>query len=100
MEGRIQNGLAGLRVLALESRRAGEMAKLIASYGGEPVVAPAMQEVPLESNAKALEFVRRLVAGGFDMVIFLPARAPGRWQKWRKRKSPKGNSLPHSDEWP
>ena len=71
MEGRIQNGLAGLRVLSLESRRAGEMGKLIASYGGEPVVAPAMQEVPLESNTKALEFVRLLVAGGFDMVIFL-----------------------------
>lgn len=71
MESRIQNGLAGLRVLALESRRATEMAKLISSYGGEPMVAPAMQEVPLESNTKALEFVHLLVAGGFDMVIFL-----------------------------
>lgn len=71
MENPIQAGLAGLRVLSLESRRAAEMAKLIASYGGEPVVAPAMQEVPLESNTKALEFVRVLIAGGFDMVIFL-----------------------------
>lgn len=66
-----QRGLAGLRVLALESRRAAEMAKLIASYGGEPVVVPSMREIPLESNIEALAFARELVAGRFDMVIFL-----------------------------
>ena len=65
------NGLAGLRVLSLESRRATEMAKLIANYGGEPIVAPSMQEVPLESNTEALAFARTLMEGGFDMVIFL-----------------------------
>jgi uroporphyrinogen-III synthase len=61
----------GLRVLALESRRASELAKLISNYGGHPVVAPAMREVPLDSNAEALEFARRLIAGDFDLVIFL-----------------------------
>lgn len=60
-----------MRVLALESRRAGELAKLISSYGGQPVVAPAMREVPLDSNAEALEFAARLIAGNFDVVIFL-----------------------------
>lgn len=64
-------GLTGLRVLSLESRRSREMAKLIASYHGQPIVAPSMQEVPLESNAEALDFVAKLVEGGFDMVIFL-----------------------------
>jgi uroporphyrinogen-III synthase len=64
-------GLAGLRVLALESRRAAEMAKLIANYGGRAIVAPSMREIPLESNTEALEFARTLAAGGFDMVIFL-----------------------------
>jgi uroporphyrinogen-III synthase len=64
-------GLAGLRVLSLESRRAPEMAKLISNYGGEAVVAPSMREVPLESNAEALAFARALAAGGFDIVIFL-----------------------------
>jgi len=64
-------GLAGLRVLSLESRRAAEMAKLIANHGGQPMVAPSMQEAPLESNREALDFVRALVQGGFDMVIFL-----------------------------
>jgi uroporphyrinogen-III synthase len=64
-------GFAGLRVLALESRRAPEMAKLIANHGGEPVAAPSMREVPLESNTEALEFARTIAAGGFDIVIFL-----------------------------
>src|SRR5579862_134157 len=64
-------GLAGLCVLSLESRRAPEMAKLIASYGGEPLVAPSMREAPLESNAEAQAFVRALVDEGFDVVIFL-----------------------------
>ncbi len=64
-------GFAGLRVLALESRRAQEMAKLIANNGGEAIVAPSMREVPLESNKDALAFASALAEGGFDMVIFL-----------------------------
>ncbi|MGB2898184.1 MAG: uroporphyrinogen-III synthase [Candidatus Acidiferrum sp.] len=65
------SGFAGLRVLALESRRAPELSKLISSYGGLPIVAPAMREVPLESNTEALAFATRLFAGEFDIVIFL-----------------------------
>ena len=61
----------GLRVLSLESRRGPEMAKLIANYGGEAIIAPSMREVPLESNTEALAFARTLFAGGFDVVIFL-----------------------------
>ena len=62
---------AGLRVLALESRRAAELAKLISNYGGEAVVAPAMREVPLDSNTEAVSFADALLAGKFDIVIFL-----------------------------
>src|SRR6059036_4001066 len=65
------SGFAGLRVLALESRRAAEFSKLISTYGGLPIVAPAMREVPLESNSEALVFATRLFAGEFDIVIFL-----------------------------
>ena len=61
----------GLRVLALESRRATEIAKLIRTYGGEPSVAPAMREVAADSNQEALEFAGRLIHGDFDLVIFL-----------------------------
>ncbi len=69
--GEPKKNFAGLRVLSLESRRGVEMAKLIASYGGEAVVAPSMREIPLETNTEALAFARTLFAGGFDMVIFL-----------------------------
>jgi uroporphyrinogen-III synthase len=61
----------GLRVLALESRRAKEVEKLIRTYGGEPFVVPAMREVPLESNVEALRFVEQLMRGEIDVVLFL-----------------------------
>ncbi len=64
-------GLAGLRVVSFESRRAPGMAKLIESYGGTPVAAPSMREVPLESNTEAIAFARALASGEFDIVIFL-----------------------------
>ena len=60
-----------LKVLVLESRRAKEMASLVRTYRGEPLVAPSMREVPLESNTEAVEFSDRLVRGEFDMVILL-----------------------------
>ena len=66
-----KKNFAGLRVLSLESRRASEMAKLIASHGGEAMVAPSMREIPLETNTVALAFARTLFADGFDMIIFL-----------------------------
>lgn len=61
----------GLRILSLESRRAREVEKLIRTYGGEPLVVPAMCEAPLESNTACLDFGRALLAGDFDVVIFL-----------------------------
>ena len=61
----------GLRVLVLESRRARELGLIVTSYGGEPLVAPSMREVPLESNGEALAFVDDLIGGEFDVVVFL-----------------------------
>src|ERR1035441_8054578 len=69
--GNAQKGFDGLRVLSLESRRGPEMAKLIASHGGEAMVARSMREIPLETNTEALSFARKLAEGGFDIVIFL-----------------------------
>src|SRR3989475_10978942 len=40
------HALNGLRVVSFESRRAAEMAELIRNYGGEPIQAPSMREVP------------------------------------------------------
>lgn len=61
----------GRRVVAFESRRAAEMATLVTTFGGEPVVAPALREVPLESNTDALAFVGQLIDGQYDAVVFL-----------------------------
>lgn len=64
-------GFHGLRVLSLESRRSSEIARLIETYEGLPVSAPAMREVPLAENQAALRFARDLVSGSIDMVVFL-----------------------------
>jgi len=64
-------GFGGLRVLALESRYANELAKLVVTYGGQSIVAPALREVPLESNREALAFATGLIRGQFDMAVFL-----------------------------
>jgi uroporphyrinogen-III synthase len=61
----------GLTVLTLESRRGLEMSRLIETYGGKPVHAPAMREVPLSSNPEALKFAEALIEGKFDAVVFL-----------------------------
>lgn len=61
----------GARVLSFESRRANEIAQLIRLNGGDPFVAPALMEVPLEENQQAFAFADRLYAGEFDMVILL-----------------------------
>jgi uroporphyrinogen decarboxylase len=63
--------LSGLRVAAFESRLAGPMASLIAKFGGEPVEAPALREVPIGDNPDIIPFAARFLAGGFDVVIFL-----------------------------
>jgi uroporphyrinogen-III synthase len=61
----------GKQVLALESRRASEMAELIRRQRGVPFVAPSMRERPLEEDTGALDFAERLFRGEFDMVILL-----------------------------
>jgi uroporphyrinogen-III synthase len=60
----------GLRILSLEARRAIETAKLIRTYGGEPLVAPAMREISLDSQKPVLDFAEALLRGAFDLVIF------------------------------
>jgi uroporphyrinogen-III synthase len=61
----------GMTVLTLESRRGQELSRLIETYGGKPVHAPAMREVPLSSNPAALKFADALFEGKFDAVVFL-----------------------------
>jgi uroporphyrinogen-III synthase len=62
---------AGLRVLSLESRRAKEMEALIRREGGDPFIAPSVQERALDDHGEAIRFVERLEADEFDMVIVM-----------------------------
>lgn len=62
---------SGMTVVAFESRMATEITRLIARYGGKPLVAPVLREVPLKDNQVAEEFGARLMAGRVDMLILL-----------------------------
>src|ERR1700674_3080732 len=64
-------GFNGMRVVAFESRMAAETRTLIERLGGRAIIAPSMREVPLEDNHAALDFATRLIAGEFDVVIFM-----------------------------
>lgn len=71
---------SGRRVLAFESRRAKEIETLIVTFGGVPIVAPAIRELPLESDADVLALGDGIVRRDFDVVVFLTgvgARALG-----------------------
>ncbi len=61
----------GRRVLTLESRRSPELALLVMNYGGTPIVAPSVREVPLESNTQALTFAEDLIRRRYEMVILM-----------------------------
>ncbi len=71
MESSSKASLQGLRVVSFESRRAKEMAELIRRYGGEPIVAPSMREIPLSENHAALDLLPQLEAGKFDLLILM-----------------------------
>lgn len=47
------------------------MRSLIDRHGGVATIAPSMREVPLENNTAVFEFLDRLLAGEFDVVIFM-----------------------------
>ncbi len=68
---RSKTGFQGLRVGALESRKATEMERLITRQGGIPMVAPSMKELPLSDHPQALAFGKTLLSGEVDLVVFL-----------------------------
>lgn len=69
----------GARVLLLESRRARELASIVTSYGGVPISAPSMREVPLASNTEAAAAAQALIAGSFDIVVLLTGVGTRAW---------------------
>jgi len=61
----------GMTVAAFESRMAMEITRLIERYGGRPLVAPVLREIPPEDHSVVYEFGARLMAGRVDMLILL-----------------------------
>lgn len=64
-------GFGGRLVVTFESRRAAEMASLIARHGGEALAAPALREVVLSGNGEALAFAQALREGAFDTLVLM-----------------------------
>ncbi len=54
-----------------ESRRSEEMRSLIERLGGSAVVAPSMQELPVEENTVALQAIQKVIAGDVSHIILL-----------------------------
>jgi uroporphyrinogen-III synthase len=61
----------GLTVAAFESRMAPEITRLIEHHGGNPLVTPALREIPLDDNSAALNFGVRLTTERIDLLILL-----------------------------
>jgi len=66
-----QRDFAGLRVVAFESRQSSETRKLIEKAGGVAIAAPSVRELPIEANDAAFAFAERLLAGAYDIVLFM-----------------------------
>ena len=71
MDSKVRASLQGLKVVSFESRRAKEMVELIRRYGGEPIVAPSMREIPLNENRAALDLLPKLESGQVDLLILM-----------------------------
>ncbi|HEY7128771.1 MAG TPA: four helix bundle protein, partial [Nitrospira sp.] len=63
----------GLRVLAFESRMAADMARLIRRHAGEPLVVPALREIPipLQDNGAVFRFGVKLILHQVDLLILM-----------------------------
>lgn len=48
-----------------------EITRLIKRYGGQPLVAPVLQEISLDDNSVVREFGARLMAGRVDVLILM-----------------------------
>ena len=71
MDSKVRASLQGLKIVSFESRRAKEMVDLIRRYGGDPIVAPSMREIPLNENRAAFDLLPQLEGGQLDLLILM-----------------------------
>jgi uroporphyrinogen-III synthase len=69
----IPSDFHGLRVLSFESRMSGEMARLIERHSGQPLVVPALREIPipLQENGAVFRFGVKLILHQVDILILM-----------------------------
>lgn len=82
-----------LRIVSFESRKSREIATLIEQSGGQALVAPSLQEVPLKENREALAFGQKLMAGEIDVVIFTTGAGAGYLFETLKTRFPREDIL-------
>lgn len=58
-------------ICTFESRRSEEMRSLIEKFGGTALVAPSMQEVPVEQNVAALDAITQIINGKASSLVLL-----------------------------
>lgn len=63
--------LDGRTIAFLEARRSAEVEHLVRLQGGNPLVAPALREVPVENDGPIRSWLDRLAQGEFEVVLFL-----------------------------
>ncbi|QGJ70713.1 Uroporphyrinogen decarboxylase [Planctomycetales bacterium 10988] len=76
-----QTALQGIRVLGFESRRCEDMTRMLQRAGAETFVSPSMQEVALDEDQEAVNFAEQVIAGKFDVVVFLTGVGIRHWMQ-------------------
>ena len=69
--GKDEADFGGLRVVAFESRRADETARMIEKWGGIAYVSPSMREVAVSDNSRAVDAANLLITGQIDIVLLM-----------------------------
>ena len=63
--------LGGRRVVVLEGRMPSELASLVTRHGGEPIIAPALREVPLPMRQDVQDIVDSICSRTMEAAVFL-----------------------------
>jgi uroporphyrinogen-III synthase len=67
----MEKPLAGRTIAFLEARRSDELGRMVEHQGGSAYIAPALREVPVTEDTEIRRWLDALVAGRFDVVLFL-----------------------------
>ena len=79
MSDRTAHQLTGIRVAVPATRRATETAALIRRWGGEPLVAALLQEIPVRDEAPLRAATEAILTGGCTWSVHLTGVGTRRW---------------------